>query len=496
MKRFLTGLLSAVMIVGSMAVSSSASETDKCVYFDDLCLPSVGTVGYAANSEGYVKDIEGVTLAFDFNAIEGVKCSHQFDQDGYSHLSAMQILFSSAQGQEAFVYDFNKKGFGIYGVGWPTYGVNFESGANRIYAFTPFECKPGEWHRVVLNIWDIDVFVYVDGELILEYSFDGGDSGSITHPYLIFWSQHCRFAIDNILCAAPDPSVYDPANEDYTSEAVHSFSDCNDMYSYEYLGTTEEYPAKDGDGNLVTKTRDAFRRTTEQATDEEGNLKFEDDGITPVYKYYGNMKGAGFNFDNKRSYSAVDRNGFVNLTTAAEGAAITFADTQGKRSSDIKVEVTATADANGEYTVACHPYLTFKGVENVANGAKVDVSGNKITISGASAGKLCDFVFTTNADVQQDDLYAYGLLSASGKVVDAGKVTVVNFKYGDVNEDGKINGKDVASMLKHKAGFDVVFNEEASDVYSDGKFTARDITYLVRHLANWEGYEAIPSSAA
>ena len=74
--------------------------------------------------------------------------------------------------------------------------------------------------------------------------------------------------------------------------------------------------------------------------------------------------------------------------------------------------------------------------------------------------------------------------------LDAGTLTVINFILGDVNEDGKVNLKDVSTIIKYRALWNPdPFNFEAADIYKDGNVNARDTNYLIRHLANWKGYE-------
>lgn len=65
-----------------------------------------------------------------------------------------------------------------------------------------------------------------------------------------------------------------------------------------------------------------------------------------------------------------------------------------------------------------------------------------------------------------------------------------NFILGDVNEDGKVNLKDVSTIIKYRALWNPdPFNFEAADICKDGNINARDTIYLIRHLANWKGYE-------
>ncbi|MBR6095796.1 MAG: GBS Bsp-like repeat-containing protein [Oscillospiraceae bacterium] len=78
----------------------------------------------------------------------------------------------------------------------------------------------------------------------------------------------------------------------------------------------------------------------------------------------------------------------------------------------------------------------------------------------------------------------------------AGSVTVRSVLLGDVNSDGKVDGKDrtvLARYLAHWVGFDEnSLDLRAADVNADGVVNSKDRTVLARHLANWEGYESLP----
>ncbi len=57
--------------------------------------------------------------------------------------------------------------------------------------------------------------------------------------------------------------------------------------------------------------------------------------------------------------------------------------------------------------------------------------------------------------------------------------------YGDVNEDGKVNTKDILLMRKYVANWDVTVNELNSDLNADGKINTKDVLMLRKHLAGW-----------
>ena len=54
---------------------------------------------------------------------------------------------------------------------------------------------------------------------------------------------------------------------------------------------------------------------------------------------------------------------------------------------------------------------------------------------------------------------------------------------GDVNMDGKVNAKDVTTLMKVLIGLEVkAYNEAASDVNNDGKHNAKDVNALMKFL--------------
>jgi len=62
--------------------------------------------------------------------------------------------------------------------------------------------------------------------------------------------------------------------------------------------------------------------------------------------------------------------------------------------------------------------------------------------------------------------------------------------YGDVNDDGKIDAKDVTMLRRYLAGgWNVNVNEEDADINGDGEVNAKDVTMLRRYLAGGWGVE-------
>lgn len=74
----------------------------------------------------------------------------------------------------------------------------------------------------------------------------------------------------------------------------------------------------------------------------------------------------------------------------------------------------------------------------------------------------------------------------------SGTVNVVDFIYGDVNGDGKINGRDVVKLAKYLAAYDELTGTSSvtvspgADANGDGKINGRDIVKLRKYLANYD----------
>ena len=68
----------------------------------------------------------------------------------------------------------------------------------------------------------------------------------------------------------------------------------------------------------------------------------------------------------------------------------------------------------------------------------------------------------------------------------------LDFIYGDVNGDGKINGRDVVKLAKYLAAYDEstgtssVTVSPGADVNGDGRIDGRDLVKLRKYLANYD----------
>lgn len=75
-----------------------------------------------------------------------------------------------------------------------------------------------------------------------------------------------------------------------------------------------------------------------------------------------------------------------------------------------------------------------------------------------------------------DDGYAYAKFEVQDKA---------DYTLGDINGDGKINGKDGVLLAQYLAEWNVTIDMDAADVNGDGKVNGKDGVLLAQYLAEW-----------
>ena len=463
MKKILSMLICAAMLVGTFAVTSFAVDNtiDKALLFDDLTIGSdkTGSSGYAVNTQEYTHSDAGFTMIFDFLPLSGVSCTHSFDQPTYKHLSHFTFYTGDADGNKIMGYNFETQSYVIaQQFGWPSSGADTTEGSDKQSYFVGDSVEMpivnGEWHRIAFRIEDVYLEVYIDGELTLEMEYK-----QVSHSYAMFWSQHCRYLMDNLVIANNN---YDIEADDFAAELA--------------AGNILDYATFDNVDTLVVEEGDDMSNT------------------------------ANFGFGHESgSFSLVDKAEYAGtLTDSAEEGALSFTDITGKAGKTVSTDLTYNSYAfeATKLRLLSDKLLTFNSVEDVADGCTVTCENGYVDISITDAfkgGKVATFKFDVAAEgPAQNDKYRFGLKFVEGVsqtnanmlTLDAGTLTVINFILGDVNEDGKVNLKDVSTIIKYRALWNPdPFNFEAADIYKDGNVNARDTNYLIRHLANWKGYE-------
>ncbi len=136
---------------------------------------------------------------------------------------------------------------------------------------------------------------------------------------------------------------------------------------------------------------------------------------------------------------------------------------------------------------------------------KADIAGSKLILTNSA-----DRTVTYTVDVQAaDSVFTYAftdvisgtyILSVDSKKVEADDIVItitdndiirnieVKSSYipGDINDDGKVNNKDLTRLFQYLSDWDVTVNSLALDVNGDGKVNNKDLTRLFQYLSDWD----------
>ena len=74
--------------------------------------------------------------------------------------------------------------------------------------------------------------------------------------------------------------------------------------------------------------------------------------------------------------------------------------------------------------------------------------------------------------------------------VKSGKISIIEYTYGDVDGDGEVDVQDVVFLRRHLVGgYNQSITAEAGDVYRDGQVETNDLVYLRRYVIGGYGVE-------
>ena len=143
-------------------------------------------------------------------------------------------------------------------------------------------------------------------------------------------------------------------------------------------------------------------------------------------------------------------------------------------------------------------------ISNLTQGKQyVWIADGDITANGL----LMTFTFTTADGIEPGDYEIsfivrgcvnYDEQNVAVTVV-SGKISIVNFTYGDANGDGVINGQDIIRIKKYLANYDYETGTSSieigngADANGDGVISGQDIVRLKKYLANYD-YETDTST--
>ena len=175
-----------------------------------------------------------------------------------------------------------------------------------------------------------------------------------------------------------------------------------------------------------------------------------------------------------------------------------------------EVEVSLSIDGNpGIAGIAAELKYDKTAMTFVSMNANADFGGTFVGDASRGSG----FSWVSAADIKTDGVFAtfkfrinddaapgkYGIEleigdgntsnSAGDDVkfsVVNGSISVIKFIPGDINDDEKVNVKDLVAFAQYLAKWDVKVNELALDVNCDGKVNVKDIVRLAQYLAGWD----------
>ena len=111
-------------------------------------------------------------------------------------------------------------------------------------------------------------------------------------------------------------------------------------------------------------------------------------------------------------------------------------------------------------------------------------------ISAAEGHKFSDWQTVTPATAESEGIQEHECTACGQKETQT--IPKLDFVYGDVNGDGKINGRDAIKLAKYLAAYDEDKGESSvavspgADVNGDGKINGRDLVKLRKSLANYD----------
>lgn len=133
---------------------------------------------------------------------------------------------------------------------------------------------------------------------------------------------------------------------------------------------------------------------------------------------------------------------------------------------------------------------TLSGSINVS-GATVTLLHGDNVVSTITAGTtyriehLAVGVYTLQVSKDGYETAEYGIVIATDTVQDVTLTSSASYIPGDVNEDGKVNIRDLGLVQQSLNGWNVTLNTDAADVNRDGKVNIRDLGLIQQYLNGW-----------
>jgi len=198
--------------------------------------------------------------------------------------------------------------------------------------------------------------------------------------------------------------------------------------------------------------------------------------------------------------AAEGTNGFYDIGTADNVAIEAFAGETAVESKEANVDATDD-EAEVYYEGSDRLEVTYSAAANGSDYGVILVAGSGLpTVADdiyyidqvAAEGTSIDFNVYPKTIAETTDMTMYISSNATGAslvsvpmayVVGYEEVVEPSFTYGDVNDDTRVNTRDVTTLAKHVVGgYGTTINELAADVKADGRVNTRDVTTLAKFV--------------
>ncbi|MEE0930905.1 MAG: cohesin domain-containing protein [Acutalibacteraceae bacterium] len=119
------------------------------------------------------------------------------------------------------------------------------------------------------------------------------------------------------------------------------------------------------------------------------------------------------------------------------------------------------------------------------NLGDVKTNGNLFTLTFNVKQNAKEGVYPIKLTYDEDEICNQKEERVHFDIVD-GSLKVSKYIPGDINNDGKVNLRDVIRLNQYVAGWDVTVSPDTTDVNGDGKTNLRDVIRLNQYVAGWD----------
>ena len=116
--------------------------------------------------------------------------------------------------------------------------------------------------------------------------------------------------------------------------------------------------------------------------------------------------------------------------------------------------------------------------------SEITTNGEIVKLTFAVKNDAKEGIYPITITYDEDEIYNLKEENVHFNIVN-GAVNVTAHLPGDINNDGKVNMKDLTRLHQYINGWSVTVNESAIDVNGDGKVNMKDLTRLHQYINGW-----------